>query len=120
MAMFGLVLLGALNRGYDAENTRGVWQKPDIIALSSLFFWSLLGGFWAINTSSWFGETKSLLPLFGLPLCFFWLPTLTTRAYYGIYACLVLLISVACITTLIDYFAHPAYYISLLGTGAIH
>jgi O-antigen ligase len=117
MAIFGLVLLGLLNRIYLRAATNGLWRNAPAVALAALCFSVAATGFYSANTHEWWHYTQLFLPLWGLPFVWFWLPPLSRKAYLGVYACLVVLVAMAGISTLFDYYHSYAYYHAIMGEG---
>jgi O-antigen ligase len=118
MTMFGLVLLGVLNRIYGFGKTiPSFFTQRDVLAPVVLVVFVIITGIWATHLGDWWHEVRQIIPVLGLPIVLYWLPPMTERQYKGIYAALAVLCAIAAISTLYTYYASPHYYAILLQQG---
>ena len=117
MAIFGLVLLGLLNRYYLRATTQGLWRNRAVVSVAAVCFGVVITGVYSQNIAEWRHYTQLMLPLWGLSFVWYWLPSLSRNAYLGVYACLVSLVAVACLSTLYSYYHDYAYFQAIIGEG---
>ena len=118
MTMFGLVLLGVLNRIYGFGRTiPSFFTQKNVVAPVSLVLFVVATGAYSTDLGSWWHEVRQIVPVLGLPIVLYWLPPMTERQYKGIYAALAVLCAIAAVSTLYTYYATPYYYEILLKQG---
>ena len=118
MTMFGLVLLGVLNRIYGFGKTiPSFFTQRDVLAPVILVVFIIITGVYATHLDEWWHEVRQIIPVLGLPIVLYWLPPMTERQYKGIYAALAVLCAIAAVSTLYTYYASPHYYAILLQQG---
>ena len=94
-----------------------ILKRNDAILPVILWFFIVLTGFYSRNTGNWLELVRILLPFFGLPIVFLWLPQLSKIDYRWLHFWLIFLVIVVCLTMNIDYFLHKDAWIIALKQG---
>lgn len=111
-AMMSIGMLGILGVGLLQIHQGKRWQQlakqPVFLANIGIFLVALLSGLYTENWQMQWNELRILLPLLGMPIAFIFIPEIPKKLFYSWLYIFSIIITIATIGVLINYFAHYA------------
>ncbi len=117
MAIFGLFFLSIAHLFLFPENAKKMLGRYDVLLPTALWFFVVITGFYSKNTNDWLELVRIMLPFFGLPLVFFWLPPISQNQYKWLHYWLLFLVAIVCCTMNADYLLHKSKWLVALSQG---